>query len=320
MLAFCARHERRLRGCSDIGVDDEILSGHSVTVCTGSLPRIQGGRVQVLADASASMGGFAAALPEITGWATQAISRLDGAALRVEEGRVCQFSTRLGIGACSRLMQPPQEFKAEAFTNLHQAVAAAKDYELTFIITDGVAAVGSGSGDCAAGVDAACIAHALLDVLKEFRYIEPASEPGIWVVPLVTRFQGRYYTETRGNPLALDPREVSSRVNDELGVTPFLGVPQAIRDGTITYDYRGPKVLLVLVIARTAEVGRQAVAALWERMTDFRVRPIGSFADVPNGIGVLHSLELYPGAVESLQWTAISEVDEPRIGIGNVDA
>ncbi len=307
------------KGCADLAPGDEVLRDQSMTVCSGSVDVIRGGRAQVLLDASGSMEGFSHVVPEVLDWVSQGISRVDGSSLRIDGGRVCQFSKTMGIGNCSGLTQKPSPFQGRGSTNLHEAIASSKDFELTFLLTDGVGAAGEGTGDCAHGVDAACVARAFQETLKEFNLAGSDPDPGIWVVPLIARFDGPYYTERKADVLKFDPGIASERVRLDMGVEPSIGKPFLNGDGTIVYDYRGPRAMILVVIARWTEAGRQAVAALWERMPNFDVHPLDTITDVPDGVGALPPLEVVPGALAPITWSQVEEVDAP-VGIGAVDA
>ncbi|HWW75262.1 MAG TPA: hypothetical protein VNZ44_07700, partial [Pyrinomonadaceae bacterium] len=172
-----------------------------VKFCWQPPPAPWSGGVQVLLDSSGSMVGFRRAVPQVVNWLQHGVSQLQTSTLNVSNSRLCQFSEGLGaqgggFGNCTDVARPLPRFEPAGNTNLHAAIASAKDFGLSFILTDGVAATGGGrAGDCASGVDAACVARSLRGVVST-----PGSQPervnwGVWVLPLAANYEGKFFTE-----------------------------------------------------------------------------------------------------------------------------
>ena len=172
-------------------------------------------RVQILLDSSGSMVGMQKLVPQLTNWMQHSLSLLRRSSLEIREGRVCQFSTRFETGGASfpgqcspSLTQPLQGFQAGGDTNLHRAIESAAQYDLTMILTDGVAATGSGgAGDCASGVDAGCVARSLRSVVTSRSPSRREAEDwGFWLIPVVVPYDGKFSASksSRLKPLTLE--------------------------------------------------------------------------------------------------------------------
>lgn len=243
-------------------------------------------------------------------WIEQAISRLRGSALEVDGMRIAQFDRSRHFVESASFRAFAKDYAPLSDTTLHEAVAASKDAELTFILTDGVDAAGAGSGDCAAGVDAACVARALKAAihLEQTTLAEP--NPGIWLLPLWTKHNGPLYTE---KPLTVEQFKQSDslkRLQAELDENISISNPRQDRAGDLYFDYAGPRGLLLIIIAHSADVGRSAIAALHERMADNGVEAVETPQKHTSALAALPAVEIYPGYVPRTEWTGLIESDD----------
>lgn len=280
------------------------------------------GSVQVLVDASGSMVGFQKAVPDLVNWIEHAISQLQGSALTIEHSRICQFSQRLpgGIGTCASSYRSMGSYRPSGDTNLHDAIRSAKDHALTFILTDGVAATGTkGSGDCATGVDAACVARALREVVHSEIIGGKGVDWGIWICPLIANYDGTFYTEEPILPTDFNPRETIKRVRSDIGAEVVVQDPHAGPGGHLVFRYRGPRALLLIIIARWTDVGRAATEALWERAEYLGLHRIEEMRASSSRLSTLPPIEVYPGFLNSIEWKTLQESDDPNEICGTMD-
>lgn len=269
-------------------------------------------RVQILTDSSGSMNGFKAAIPPLQSWMRQSVSLLLGNFLDLKSFRACYFNQDVGIGGCSQAFtqaQPP--FKVGGDTNLHQAILSAGDFDLSFIVTDGVAFTGGGTGDCAGGVDAACVGRSLIRVLKDYQVEQQSPAGGVWVIPLVTRFAGVFPTEQRVRPEDFHASEVHDKVQQETGQLVTIKKPRPTHDGLLIYDYQGPKVMFLLVIARQLNLGRAAIRALSQQMTMSGVKAVASITEAKEGPAAFRPVEVFPGTLPKSKWRGANQLYEP---------
>ncbi|HKR64441.1 MAG TPA: hypothetical protein VJZ00_11980 [Thermoanaerobaculia bacterium] len=271
-------------------------------------------RVQVLLDSSGSMMGVRPSVLGILRWLDQSVSRIRNSATNITELRLAQFDARRGILASPNFSALAADYQPSGRTTLHEAVAASRDYELTFIVTDGVAAAGSGSGSCAAGVDAACVARALRDAVHVEQTSTVAPQPGIWLVPLWVRHSGIFYTE---KPVAVADFDNASSLQQVFGeVSQHVSISNARTDleGDLVFDYTGPRGILLIVIAHSDDLGRRVIAALHERMQENGIAPIAAIREANTPLAAFPAMELYPGYVPPLEWTRFSESDQEISG------
>lgn len=274
----------------------------SVRFCRQPPPQPERTSVQVLIDNSGSMSGFSAAIPPLYLWLRQGVSALVDSYVELSQFRACFFNTSFGIGECSGATEPLERPASGANTNLHQAITSAHDYGLTFIVTDGVAYTGAGTGDCGGGVDAACVARSLLEVLAGYSLRSPEMRGGLWLIPLASEFRGPFYSELPGRPSDFPRTATIAAVQQEVGRRVEIGRPRADRSGNLMYDYRGPKMWLLLIIAHDANLGRAAVQALWEQRATAQIQQIDSIAQHRNGVSAFQPIEVLPGYVPTLPW------------------
>jgi hypothetical protein len=286
-------------------------------------------RVQILLDSSGSMVGVQKLIPQLTTWMQHSLSLLRRSSLEVREGRVCQFSTRFEKGGTSfpgqcspSLTQPLQGFQASGDTNLHRAIESAAQYDLTLILTDGVAATGSGgAGDCASGVDAGCVARNLRSVVTS-RSLgrQEAEDWGFWLVPVVVPYNGKFFTEQKLAADTFDPKVVADHVRADTGRTVTIGKPYQLRDGELAFEsYQGPRAMLLIVLARSTTLGRGMVQALWERTDFLGIRQIRSLKDYSGSLSALPPMELFPGLAETLEWHSLA-ASTSVAAVGTIDA
>lgn len=286
------------------------------------------GGAQILLDSSGSMVGVKQAVPSIVNWLQHGLSQIRTSTLDITNSRLCGFSETFigsqGFGNCTELGRSAQGFAPSGNTNLHTAIASAKDYGLSIILTDGVGATGGrGAGDCAGGVDAACVARSLRAVVST-----PGSQPegvnwGVWVMPLAVPHDGIFYTEESISPSTLDLAATQERVREETGAQPTIGKPFTGVDGRLNFaTYRGPRMLLLIVIARWADLGRTAVATLWDRMEGVgikRAERMQDLASLSGGVSSFLPVELYPGFSDRLEWRELTESQESDEASGTMD-
>ena len=286
-------------------------------------------RVQILLDSSGSMVGVHKLIPQLTQWMQHSLSLLKRSSLEIREGRVCQFSARFEKGSTSfpgqcspSLTQPLQGFQASGDTNLHRAIESAAQYDLTLILTDGVAATGSGGGgDCASGVDAGCVARNLRSVVTSRSPSgKGADNWGLWVVPLVVPYDGKFFSEQKIAADTFDPKVAADHVRADTGQTVTIGKPYQLKDGELAFDsYQGPRAMLLIVLARSTTLGRGTVQALWERTDFLGIRQLGSLKDYAGSLSTFRPMELFPGLAETLEWNSLA-ASQSVAAVGTIDA
>lgn len=247
--------------------------------------RGQGGlNIGIYVDESGSMNGFAGALPSVEGWVSHAISRIRSYGYGAGEVSNCGFSRAVGV-ECRTTTIRPRSMRGE--TNIDEAVRQALGQDVSIIITDGVAATGGlPSAICGSGVDAACVGNELADYLKA-----GGRAGGLWLVPLTLDFNGPFYTERVVPAAGFDQSRVQQPgAEGEVSIRR----PRNTGVGELVYDYRGPRTLVMFIVARRVEAGRALVAALEE------ARAMESVHLTRKGDA---SFEVYPGAVPELRWT-----------------
>lgn len=305
------------------------FSAESVLYCQEPAGKPQPARVQLLVDASGSMNGFTSSLPALLTWVEHTISGLRGNSLELMGRETCQFNQQGGVFGCSPAVALPG-YRPASDTNLHRAIRKASDADLTFIVTDGVAATGmGGDADCATGVDATCVARALKQaILPGISGGDEASasgeageivDPGIWILPLVTTFTGTLYTEEAITPQEFDPQATMDEIEAQLEKETKVQEPGVGRDGRLFFRYQGPKALLLIVIARDHELGRDAIRSFWNQAPLRGVKRLEHLRDYSSGIGSLPAMEVYPGFLDRIRFTSFEPTDEPGEHTGTLD-
>jgi hypothetical protein len=295
--------------------DSVITLAEPVPYCPPPLQTVPHGRVQVLLDSSGSMGGLGPSVIGALRWVDQAVSRLRDSALILDELRLAQFDQRKGILSSPTFPALSAAYAPSGRTTLHVAIQSSRDYDLTFILTDGVAAAGLASGDCAAGVDAACVARALRDAVHMEQTTAVAPQPGIWLLPLWGRHSGTFYTEKPAPTANFDSTVSLQKLHDELGQNVSISNPRSDSEENLVFDYTGPRGFLLIVIARSDDLGRRAISALRERMAENGVDAVTSIRNATGALSGFPPIELYPGFLPRLEWLELGEVgDKPMSG------
>jgi hypothetical protein len=283
--------------------------------CLANPAAIPSGKIEVLVDASGSMTSVRTALPRLVSWVDLAVSRLRASALNIDRAELCEFSSRIGIAGCSPSLVLRKDFRGSGNTNLHAAIRRTTDNAVTFILTDGVAAAGTtAQGDCATAVDAACVARALRDAVHPTGETRGQSHRGVWLVPVISPHDGVYYTEKQIPLAAFDSEATNEQIRTDMNTDVTVQDPRVDAGERLNFVYRGPRVLLILVIANDAEIGRAAVAALVDAQEQSDVEHLSSLKSYVSGIGAFVPLELYPGLAVPVAWEQAEEADEQAVG------
>ena len=329
LLASCGRTPQVVDGPgTEPSGSPLVFMERPVKFCRRQPAKPWNGGAQILLDSSGSMVGVKRAVPSIVNWLQHGVSQLRTSTLDITNSRLCEFSEAFtqsqGFGNCTELGRAPQRFEPSGNTNLHTAISSAKDYGLTMILTDGVDATGGrAAGDCAGGVDASCVARSLRAVVST-----PGSQPegvnwGVWVMPLAATYDGIFYTEESIAPSSFDLAGTQQKVRDETGVQPVVGKPVRGGDGRLNFTtYHGPRMLLLIVIARWADLGRDAIETLWERMDGLDIKRADKMQDLAalsDGVASFSPIELYPGFSDRLEWRDLKESQESDGASGTMD-
>ncbi len=278
----------------------QIAGMGAVRYCAPPQVRARVERAQFLMDDSGSMKGFAAYLPQLSEWASQSLSQLRNAGMEFREARNCYFSLGRGLYSCSP-SRLPAAGSGSGDTNLHEAIRSATDYDLSLIITDGVAATGAGTGDCAGGVDAACVGRALRDQLVPRPGAPQNVLAGLWIIPMAALFDGPLYTEQFA-PQEFRPETAAGNVARDTATNAALGQARKDKGGHLVFDYKGPRGLFALVLAHDAEAGRAFVAALVNRAASNTIQRLDSLKQFQNGLALMPAIEVFPGYLPPVQW------------------
>jgi hypothetical protein len=273
--------------------------------CTPQKLGIREASYQILVDDSGSMRGVGRQLPDALAWIEQALSHMLRFEMAWSRSRGCFFSAARPVASCQSARISPTGFQGSGGTTLDTAIASAKDYDLTVILTDGAGASGSPTGVCASGVDAACVGRALAETLQP-RAGEPAGiRGGLWLVPLMAQHAGPLYTEQRAELSSIDPARIRETVAKETKASAEADSFRLDRDGQLFYQYKGPRVLLLLVLARRSDLGRAFIAALQARRDYSQIQSIDSLAGFSGKLAALPAVELFPGVATGLRWTQL---------------
>lgn len=316
IVAFCSCRQpppvEPKQSCSETTLFQDI-----VPYCVRASGDPQVGDVQVLVDGSGSMVGFDPKLPEIVRWSQHAISAIQGPFLTIRTSRICTFREKEGISGCTGITGQSPAIASHGDTNLHEAINSTRDYALTLIVTDGVAATGDrGKGSCATGVDAACVARSLVDAIHSN---DTSDDRGIWMVPLIAPYEGKFFTEESISPGSFHSQEAIDKVHSDIPIDSVIQNPQTER-GKLVYTYKGPRSLLLIAIAKKSEVGRSAIQALWERADYLNVSKVDALQKYSGGIAALNPIEVYPGYLNKVRWETLKDSDSGEISKGTIDA
>jgi hypothetical protein len=277
--------------------------------CAPATLPLRQGTAQVLFDDSGSMKGFQNHVSQLALWSEQSLSHVRQWGTSWTATRGCYFSSSRPLRSCTSRSLAANGFRGAADTTLQEAIESASAFDLTVIFTDGAAAAGSGSGDCAGGVDAACAARAMARALTPQPGQAQGVTGGIWLVPLAAMFDGPFFTEQPMDPGSLDTARVQANVAADTATNALLGSPSRTSKGLLVYSYRGPRLLLAMVLARNAEVGRAFVASLSARMSFAQVQRLTALKQFQNGLAALRPIEVYPGAIPPVEFTRASVLE-----------
>lgn len=312
--------------CDQLGnATEPVFVEKPVSYCWQKPLQLKTGKVQVLVDTSGSMIGFQHEIAPLVNWVRHGVSQVQQSAMNVQTTRLCQFSEAFsasgGLANCADLASETGDYKIHGDTNLHQAIRSAKDYELTYIITDGVAATGGrGASDCAGGVDAACVARALREVIHTQSPEGNDLDRGLWVIPLLANYDGTFYTEEPIFPTNFNAEDTIKQVRADIGVNAVVQNPGTGSDGRLQFKYQGPRSMLLIVIARWADVGRASVQALWERAEYLGVKRVEEMKQFSSELACFTPIEVYPGFLNQVRWDKLRSADDPKLRRGTMDA
>lgn len=278
--------------------------------CAPASLQVVKGTAQVLFDDSGSMRGYKSALPPLALWSEQALSQVRQYGMEWTSTRGCYFSASRTLAGCTTPSLTPSRFRGAAATTLNVAIDSAAQYDLTVLFTDGASASGGGSADCAAGVDAACVARAMARVLVPRPGEPQGTAGGIWIVPLVALYDGPLYTEQPLDSSQLDPDAIAKRVAAETSANALVRDVKRDSRGLVFYTYNGPRAFFALVLARDVTVGRAFLAALKARMRFSQIQALASVKTYQSGIAAMRPIEVFPGAAAPAS-LAQSRVLEP---------
>jgi hypothetical protein len=268
-----------------------------VELCEDSATITRTATAQLLIDASGSMAGFSSRdkrgpLTRIHEWVSSAVSGLAGDQKGVSLRRVAAFNRVDGIFPLADA-RAVESLEARGDTTLDRAVEEASKQDLTLILTDGVPFVGSeGAADCAAGADPGCVARRLLEFVRQ------RTTSGFWLVPVVAAYDGGFFTEGQDVPpdgtaavvVEENVKRSFPRSDVRLGLRPDANPPML---------YRGPRALLLLVLASDERLGRAFVRLLLERAPLAQVQNLegdwSAFDNREKTVGVMTPVEVFPG-------------------------
>lgn len=309
----CRKVQPPVTGISTLGFEEQVEFKEAINYCLPSNVSPVEASIQILIDASGSMTGYKSSAKQLSYWVRSAISRMEGAIIRRRDFRLAHFNKVNGIFNITRWNTPDPALTARHDTNLDDAIVEAGRFDLTFIITDGVAATGSSpTSRCAGGVDAACVARVLADV-RQTQGGGGEAVQGIWILPIVATYDGIYYTEQpRGD---FDAERTIRTVKADVGVDISLTNPGNDNAGNLIFQYKGPRSLLLFILSKNAEVGRSAVSALYETALTAGATRLNEFKEYKSGIAVFEPLEIYPGFIQPVAWKKITEESSS----GNID-
>lgn len=319
-LALCSscRRNKQVATQEETGSSPVVFFDQTISYCVQKSSSPESGDVQVLIDGSGSMVGFDPRLPDIIRWSQHAISAIQNSNLNIRNSRICTFREKEGISGCTAMTGQAPPLKSKGDTNLHEAIRATKDHALTLIVTDGVAATGDqGRGDCATGVDAACVARSFVDSIHSG---DTSEDRGLWIVPLVAPYDGLFFTEESIPPASFRSEEAIQKVRSDIALDASIQNPQPGPGGKLVYHYKGPRSLILIVLAKKSEVGRAALQALWERADYLNIKQLGELHNYSGGIAALTPVELYPGFLNKVRWENLKEADDPTALTGTIDA
>ncbi len=310
---------RKATDCGLPPIKDESTPGPSqVRFCATPITSLKPLKVQTLMDASGSMKGFERHSSVIADWTESAFSQLRTATMSYAEQRYCYFSKGRGIHNCSS-KKLISGVLSVGDTTLHEAIQSAYEYDLTIILSDGVAATGGGKGDCASGVDAACVARALRNALAPKPGEEPVVNGGIWLLPLIADFDGPLYTELPSPP-DFQAQAITDKTTAVFERRVEIRKPRTLA-GELVYDYKGPRAYYAFILARDARVGRNLVVALTDAAAARGMNRVSKIGDFRSGFATITPIEVFPGQLPKLVWKGLDKAmqNDAPVEVGTVD-
>jgi hypothetical protein len=148
---------------------------------------------------------------------------------------------------------------------------------------------------------------------------DAAGTPGIWMMPLVAQYSGVFYSEEAIAPASFDSKKTEDHVKLQDDMDVRVADPQKGSDGRLSFTYQGPKALVLIVIARSATLGRDAVAALWGEMSAQSVVRLTQLKQFRGGLAGLQPIEVYPGYLRRLHFEGVERSDVPAEHSGTLD-
>lgn len=274
----------------------------AVRYCRPARLQSRSASAQVLVDSSASMQGFPNLLGPFQEWNQQALSYARSYGMAWQQQRYCFFRAGAGVAPCSNGKFPASAIPAAGNTNLDEAINAARNFDLTVILTDGVAATGRQTKDCAGGVDPACVARSLWAAIQPAPGSSQDTFGGLWIVPMASLYEGPYYTDKVLPTGSFNSSMVQESVRRDTGGVARVDKTFLDKSGRLAYEYHGPRALVVLVLSKDAELGRAVVGALAARRAETPIEAISSLKDFRAGLAAMPPIEVYPGYVPQLTW------------------
>jgi hypothetical protein len=271
-------------------------------------------RLLVLVDSSGSMIGFHDSLPSVLGAVDQGISYSRDLYFRLESLRLCLFNQRETIFGCRSTLSPFSAPPARSATNLDVAIRQAKEADLTIVVSDGVPAGRGNSGDCSSGaVDAGCVARFLHESIDP-RPGEPKDTVrGVWVVPFVTIYSGNYFSEQTLLVREFVADKATAMVQNDTSTSAEIRNPRNAGDGTLMYDYLGPRILAAIVIGQP-DVARAFIQELYTHAGFRSIATLPDLKSFQRGVALLPPVELYPGYFPETEWIKCEQERDPRTG------
>ncbi len=296
------------------------MLGNTVRYCFASVSDPEPTSIAVYIDASGSMIGHHREIPRYVELIKRGISRIHTSFIQMRDFKLLYFDATRGFHGNGSWISGPPPYIPAGNTNLHQAIRLAESVDLAIILTDGVGAVGSrGSDDCPDGIDASCVARALADVVHgsqgEVNY-------GFWLIPFIAPYNGEYFTEESIELSNINLDQIIANVQADYGVSATIQDPRIDNYGQLVYRYRGPRTLLLIILARQINVGRAIAYALTREAQYFGW--YGSLKELPSlyekGVPLfLTPIEVYPGFLEPIQWNTMSQIDNPYSFVGTFE-
>ncbi len=286
-------------------VGSAVFPGSAVRWCPPTEPFGARGNAAVLIDDSASMTGFGkSAIARFGFWMNQSLSQVRQRGVHWVETRGCYFSTGRPLANCRATQITPEEFHGARDTTLHEAIAYAGGFQLAVILTDGSSAAGQNSGDCASSVDAACIARALATTLQPLAGENKDVLPGIWIVPLIADYSGRFFAEQPIAPDGFDVNNAIANSTRESRTQTAVTDPARGYRGLLEYKYTGPRALFALILSRNVQLGRAMAAAMMSRRSFSQIGFARTWRDFSGGLAALNPIEVFPGIVPRVEWSS----------------